>query len=95
MTHAAESSIFSNKNRHPFVGRMSTAVVRAQAHALLDVVHGVFRHTAVKLLSCDDAYCNDCALQVQQRAQELDIKIVQDFVIPYRSFKNDARGRLV
>ena len=93
MTHAAEASIFSNKNHHPFIGRMSTAVVRTQAHALIDVVQGVIRHPSVKLLSCDDTYCADCALQVQQRAQQLDISIVQDIVLPYPSFENDARGR--
>ena len=93
ITHGAESSAISDKTRFPFVARMSRANVKIQAHALVDVVQQLVKHTAAKLLSCNDDYCNDCALHVQQRAQELDLKLVQQIILPYQSFKNDAIGR--
>ena len=59
MTHAAESSAFSDKTLHPFVGRMSKSAVNVQAHALVNVVQSVVKHTSAKLISCDDSYCKD------------------------------------
>ena len=94
VTHAAESSIFSDKGHHPLVARMSRANMKAQAHAMIDVVQGVVKHTSVKLLSCEDAYCSDCALQVQNRAQALDVKIAQHIMLHYKTFKNDVSGRI-
>ena len=93
MTHAAESSAISDKTRHPFVGRMSRANLKTQAHALVDVVQQVVKHTSVKLLMCDDAFCNDCAMNVRERARHVDVEIEQEITLSYQSFRNDAHGR--
>ena len=93
MSHAAESSEFSNKDRHPFVGRMSRSMVKSQAYGLVDLVQQIIRHASAKLLSCDDAYCMDCSFSARQRAMELGVKIEEEIVLSLQTFKNDYNGR--
>ena len=92
MTHAAESSAFSDKTLHPFVGRMSKSAVNVQAHALVNVVQSVVKHTSAKLISCDDSYCKDCARNVQQRAREIGVELAREIVFSER-FRTES-GRM-
>jgi hypothetical protein len=74
LTFAAQASIFSDKKAYPNVARMCRSM-RLESAALINIVKAYLNHTAIKVLSCQDAFCQSCLKEVEVQAQKLDIKI--------------------
>lgn len=103
ISHASSSSVFSDKSLHPYVAR-TTMPLTVDVDAYFEILHTFIplgggldsRNThAIKLLSCDDSYCQDCSLQVKKRAAEKGITIVREVTLGMTTFRDDPTGRCV
>jgi len=95
VSHASASSEFSNKSAHPFVARIAKPV-SAETPAFFGVLQEFIpdnQKRGVKILSCDDAYCRDCARDVKAIAQSKDVRVIRDLEIRTSSFINDPTMR--
>ena len=95
VSYGAASNEFSNKTEHPFVARMSRPL-RGESYSMFEVLEKVIpkeQNTKIKLVSCDDEYCRDCAKDIRTIAKETGLSVVHDIELPALSFKNDPNGR--
>ena len=95
VSHGAATNECSNKSAHPFVARISHPA-SVETPAFLGVLQEFIpdqQKRAVKILSCDDAYCRDCARDVKAMAQSKDVRVIRDLEIRTSSFINDPTMR--
>jgi hypothetical protein len=103
LSHGATSSVLSDKSLHPYVARVClplTFDVDAYFEMLQSIIplgEGLTsRNThAVKLLACDDSYCQDCSRMVKKRAAETGITIASEVTLGMTTFHRDDPSRCV
>jgi len=78
ITHSAAAADFSNKTTYPHVARVCRSA-QLEARALIEMVAHVVKHTAVKVLSCRDSYCQSCKESVVANAERLNITVAKHY----------------
>jgi len=78
ITHSAAAADFSNKTAYPHVVRMCRSA-QLESRALMEMVALVVKHTAVKILSCKDSYCQSCKDSAVASAKELNITVARHY----------------
>ncbi|EKX31913.1 hypothetical protein GUITHDRAFT_121912 [Guillardia theta CCMP2712] len=92
VSHTAASPAFSNKALYPFFSRVcySSAV---EAIALADLT-AYIEATSIKLITCDDSYCQGLANNFKSRVKTNSVKIADELVLATAesSFVADNNG---
>eukprot|EP00960_Hanusia_phi_P067534 766649-Hanusia_phi.AAC.6 len=92
VSHTAASPTFSNKTLYPFFSRVcySSAV---EAIALADLT-AFLKASSIKLITCDDSYCQGLANHFKARIKANAVKVVDELVLATaeNSFVADNNG---
>jgi len=78
ITHSAAAAALSNKTAYPHVARMCRSA-QEESRGLMEMVSLVIKHTAIKILSCKDSYCQSCKEQVVANAEPLNITVAKQY----------------